>query len=431
MGNPRSPASFAGLTILAIFAHPDDEIGVGSTLAYYSDQGVRTVLLCATRGEVATIFCDDCATRENLAEVRTGELECACAHIGIQELRWLDWPDGGVKNQPRGEAIGQIVRQIRNIRPHVILTHPEHGLYPHPDHLAIWDMVREAFRAAADEEEYPDAGPVWAPARLLTRALPQSIFEKSPGLSEFRVELNGELLPFYATPDDEIDVVMHVEPWMERRMAAWACHRSQHNPKGFSATMPDGVRRETAANEHYLLAAARVPLPDGVTDDLLAGLVPQAADLPGTAPQSAAWRGDSISALRVELAAHLALVAIFQAYLKTPAELKLVDPYHRLAEGEQEIVHRVAHVLRLAGEPAGAVEADARLQGQGARQKSAADQLAFLRSAIEKSTERCRRCSEAATSPDQRQLWEELAASAREHAEIIHVISDNSPNPNR
>ena len=62
------------LTILAIFAHPDDEIGVGSTLACYSDKGVRTVLVCATRGEAATIFCDDCATRENLAEVRTREL---------------------------------------------------------------------------------------------------------------------------------------------------------------------------------------------------------------------------------------------------------------------------------------------------------------------------------------------------------------------
>ena len=84
------------LTILAIFAHPDDEIGVGSTLAYYGEAGVRTVLVCATRGEVATIFCDDCATRENLAEVRTRELECACGHLGIGELRWLDWPDGGI-----------------------------------------------------------------------------------------------------------------------------------------------------------------------------------------------------------------------------------------------------------------------------------------------------------------------------------------------
>ena len=260
------------LTILAIFAHPDDEIGVGSTLAYYGEAGVRTVLVCATRGEVATIFCDDCATRENLAEVRTRELACACGHLGISELRWLDWPDGGVNTLPRPEAVAAIVRQIREVRPDVILTHPKDGLYPHPDHLAVWEIVREAFDAAADPAEYPDAGPAWAPARLFTRAISQSYFEAAPGLKEFRVELNGELLPFYGTPDDEIDVTMRVEAYVERRMAAWDCHRSQHNPKGFSATMPDGMRREMAANEQYVLAAAFIPLPDGIDDDLLAGL---------------------------------------------------------------------------------------------------------------------------------------------------------------
>ena len=260
------------LTILAIFAHPDDEIGVGSTLAYYGEAGVRTVLVCATRGEVATIFCDDCATRENLAEVRTRELECACGHLGIGELRWLDWPDGGIKDLPRPEAVGVIVRQIREVRPDVILTHPKDGLYPHPDHLAVWEIVREAFDAAADPSRYPDAGPAWAPARLFTRAISQSYFEAAPGLKEFRVELNGELVPFYGTPDDEIDVTMRVEAYVERRMAAWDCHRSQHNPKGFSSTMPDGMRREMAANEQYVLAAASIPLPEGTGDDLLAGL---------------------------------------------------------------------------------------------------------------------------------------------------------------
>ena len=252
-------------TILVVFAHPDDEIGVGSTLAYYGEAGVRTVLICATRGEVATIFCADCATRENLAEVRTRELECACSHLGIGELRWLDWPDGGVKDLPRPEAVGAIVRQIREVRPDVILTHPKDGLYPHPDHLAIWEIVREAFDAAADPEVYPGAGPAWAPARLFTRAISQSYFEAAPGLKDFRVELNGQLLPFYGTPDDQIDVTMRVEAYVEHRMAAWDCHRSQHNPKGFSSTMPDGMRREMAANEQYVLAAAAVPCPTAPT----------------------------------------------------------------------------------------------------------------------------------------------------------------------
>ena len=403
-------------TILTIFAHPDDEIGAGSTLAYYSDKGARTVLVCATRGEVATIFCDDCATRENLAQVRTGELECACSHIGIRELRWLDWPDGGVKDLPRREAVGQIVRQIRELRPEVIITHPEHGLYPHPDHLAIWEMVREAFSLAADAAEYPDAGPAWAPARLFTRALPQSIFEKSPGLADFRVELNGELLPFYATPDDEIDVIMHVEPWVERRMAAWECHRSQHNPKGFSATMPDGVRREMAANEHYLLAAARVPLPDGVTDDLLAGLATAVED-----PQVFDGLAESAAALRAELTVHLALAEVCQAYLRNGTEPKQLDTYRRLADGEQEMIHRLAHFLRVAGEPAGAIEADARVSSKGKHQESALDRLSFLLSAFERSTARCQSRVKAAATSDQRAVWEELGQAAQAQVKVVQT----------
>ncbi len=142
-------------TILAIFAHPDDEIGAGSTFAYYSDHGVRIVLACATRGEAATIFCDDCATAETLADVRTAELQCACDHLGIQELRWLDWPDGGIKDLPRAEAVREVVELIRDVHPTVVLTHPENGLYPHPDHLAVWEIVRAAFDAAGDDAAVP------------------------------------------------------------------------------------------------------------------------------------------------------------------------------------------------------------------------------------------------------------------------------------
>ena len=40
------------LKLMAIFPHPDDEtLGLGSTLARYSAEGVATYLVCATRGE--------------------------------------------------------------------------------------------------------------------------------------------------------------------------------------------------------------------------------------------------------------------------------------------------------------------------------------------------------------------------------------------
>ncbi len=410
------------LTILAIFAHPDDEIGSGSTLAYYSDQGVRTVLICATRGEAATIFCDGCATPENLAQVRTRELECACAHIGIHELRWLDWPDGGIGSLPRGPAVAEIVRYVRELRPDVILTHPEHGLYPHPDHLALWEIVREAFSAVADPEEHPAAGPAWAPARLFTRALPQSIFEVAPGLKEFRVELNGQLLPFYATPDHEIDVIMRVEPWVERRMAAWACHRSQHNPKGFSATMPDGVRREMAANEHFLLAAARVPLPDGVSDDLLAGLdQSDAADDVEVAGPTAL--------LRDELAWHRAFAEICERYGADQAEPRVAEVARRLFDAEQEIIHRLARGLRLIGESAGAVESDARLKAQGLQRQSPAEHLAFLRDQIAQAAARLRTWPAADAPVRDDSLIALIEAQRAQVVAVEQELQDAHPGP--
>ena len=101
---------------------------------------------------------------------------------------------------------------------------------------------------------------------------------------------------------------MRVEAYVERRMAAWDCHRSQHNPKGFSATMPDGMRREMAANEQYVLAAASIPLPEGGGDDLLAGLE-AGVDASGDADDAPA-PAESLAALRAELIAHRSLVDV-------------------------------------------------------------------------------------------------------------------------
>jgi mycothiol S-conjugate amidase len=412
------------MTILTIFAHPDDEIGVGSTLGRYSDAGIHTVLVCASRGEVATIFCDDCATRENLAEVRTRELECACDHIGIRELRWLDWPDGGIKNLPREEAIREIVRQIREIKPQVIITHPEHGLYPHPDHLAVWEITRVAFDAAGDPAAYPEAGPAWTPARLFTRALSQSIFDRSPGLADFRVELNGELLPFFATPDDEIDVTMRVGAWVPRRMAAWSCHVSQHNPKGFSQTMPDGVREEMAANEQFLLAAAVVPLPAGVDDDLLAGLWTAAPAEPVTIEAAEAPEpGPVADLLRGELATQLALAELAKLYLATVGEQKYAAPLRHLADAINEVTYRLARGLRVWGLPPGGVHADEALRRRGGRVELPEERIRFLRSAAQAAMTRMQTHAAEAATPDERGLWDDVLPHAQAALDVLAAVA--------
>lgn len=260
------------LSLLAVFAHPDDEGSVGGTLARYASEGVHITLVCATRGEAATIYCDACATPETLAQVRTREMETACRHLGIQDLRWLDWPDGGIQRIDRGEAVARVLALMREVRPQVVITHPPHGLYAHPDHLALWEIVREAWQRA-------EAG-VWAPTKLYYRVIPESLFNLFPRLREYRVQLNGAQLPFTPTPEDEVTTVLDVSPWAEQAEAAWHAHVSQINPNGLFSKMPAEVRREWRAKEHLVLAGCRLPgyLPKGGVKgsawetDLFAGL---------------------------------------------------------------------------------------------------------------------------------------------------------------
>src|SRR6478672_43851 len=164
--------------ILAVYAHPDDEQGVSGTLAKYARQGVRTGLICATRGEVGEISDPALATPENLGAVRERELRDAAAVLGVQQLWFLDYRDSGMagtapNGDPRAfmnadgeEVVGRIVRIIREFKPQALVTFDATGGYGHPDHVAIHRWTTEAFATAADPARYPDAGPAWRAGRL-------------------------------------------------------------------------------------------------------------------------------------------------------------------------------------------------------------------------------------------------------------------------
>ena len=69
------------ITIMAVHAHPDDEVVfTGGTLALYHDGGVRTVLVTATTGEEGEIHDPDLdpeEARSRLGEIRLEELRRA------------------------------------------------------------------------------------------------------------------------------------------------------------------------------------------------------------------------------------------------------------------------------------------------------------------------------------------------------------------
>lgn len=92
------------LTILSVHAHPDDESSKGAaTIAKYVQQGVRAILVTATGGEEGDILnpaMESPEVRENLAAVRSAELDAATEIIGYHRVVRLGYRDSGMPDTP-------------------------------------------------------------------------------------------------------------------------------------------------------------------------------------------------------------------------------------------------------------------------------------------------------------------------------------------
>jgi N-acetyl-1-D-myo-inositol-2-amino-2-deoxy-alpha-D-glucopyranoside deacetylase len=89
------------LTVLAVYAHPDDEIfHGGGMLAHLSARGVRVVLACATRGEAGKPHASVQRVAD-LGSLRAEELRQSCEHLGIEPPVFLGFHDSARKERQR------------------------------------------------------------------------------------------------------------------------------------------------------------------------------------------------------------------------------------------------------------------------------------------------------------------------------------------
>lgn len=282
------------LTLMAIFAHPDDEsFGSGGTLARYgADPDVRVVLVCATRGEAGEISDPKLATPERLGEVREEELRCACRTLGVDDLHLLDYRDSGMAGTPENlapgalamadfdEVVGKMVAQIRRERPDVVVTFDETGGYGHPDHIAVHHHTKAAFAAAADPAQYPEqieAGlEPYQAKKLYYTAIPRRFFRAAvEKIQELGIEIperyHQRLNEPFGLPDEACTTDIFVQDFWATKQAAVQCHATQLNPDSIFAALPPEVMRELQAWECFQLGESTVG-EDENGHDLLAGL---------------------------------------------------------------------------------------------------------------------------------------------------------------
>ncbi len=263
------------LSLLAIFAHPDDEaIMTGGTLAFYARRGVEVNLLCATRGEWGTISCESLASRENLAEVREQELRHSCSILGVNLLGFLDCPDGKVNETTWCETEEKIVRYIRKTRPQVVITFGPDGLYWHPDHIATGSITTLAFESAGDADRFGNQREEnlepFQPDKLYYAVYPDFLMRQMAA-SVLKENKSAQLWGFsaetFGVPANQITTMLNIEETLSEKMNAIRAHQTQFAANNIFSLINEEDARHFLSREFFRLAK-----PEAAFGDLKTGL---------------------------------------------------------------------------------------------------------------------------------------------------------------
>ncbi len=265
-------------TLMAVLAHPDDEaFGIGGTLTKYAAEGCDVYLVTATRGEAGQIAEPDLATTANLPSVRERELRCACQIYGIHPPRFLDYVDGQLPIVNQGQAVGKLVRIIRELRPQVLITFGPDGIYGHYDHIAVHHWATIAVDLAADPDCFPDqradACEPHQVSKVYFRALSEEqVAAMSEGGKPAAVMMDGVPFYFVGRGHDEITTVIDVSDHLEAKLRGIRCHATQVGRHSRFADTPDEVMGEPwFRRETFVLARSTVGWPREVETDLFSG----------------------------------------------------------------------------------------------------------------------------------------------------------------
>jgi N-acetylglucosamine malate deacetylase 2 len=241
--------AFAGRTILAVFAHPDDEsLTCGGTLARLADGGARVVLLCASRGESGSVSDQSLVATRDLAHVRSDELAEAARTLGISDVLLYDHPDGDLRWADVPEFHDEIVNAILQYRPDGVITFSEDGLYWHLDHIGVHERTYTAVRsigAAAPPLYY-----VTIPKGLMREVV------EATGAAAFKdTKFWGIEADAFGEAAKPPTFVIDVRPWVSRKLAALSCHRTQMGPGHPFLRIDEEQARRLLGHEHFRRAS--------------------------------------------------------------------------------------------------------------------------------------------------------------------------------
>jgi LmbE family N-acetylglucosaminyl deacetylase len=212
--------------VLVVTPHPDDaEGGAGGTIARWTQQGRKVVLVVCTNGDKGTS--DRNVKPEDLVLIREEEQRKAATVLGIAEVVFLRFPDQGLEDC--SEFREKLVRQIRLHRPATVVTIDPYRRYiRHRDHAICGRVTLDAiFPSARDHLAYPE--------------------HLQQGLEPHKVR------EVYLWGAEEPDAFLEITETFTTKMDALYCHASQmKRPRG---------EREAAVRAYYAEIGKKIGVP--------------------------------------------------------------------------------------------------------------------------------------------------------------------------
>ena len=203
-------------TLVAVFAHPDDETSAAPVLARYAREGVQVYLIIATDGAAGGSY-TSIPRGPELARARAEEAACAATALGVKPPILLGFPDAQLGNYAEDPTrvyrlTQRIQEELQRLGPDVLITWGPDGGTGHPDHRLVSSIVTQLVRAGA----------TGAPEHLFYSTIPvEGIRAMNPGRGEppFLVpqaKYFSTRVPF--TPADA-----------DAAVRSMACHRTQYS----------------------------------------------------------------------------------------------------------------------------------------------------------------------------------------------------------
>lgn len=150
---------------LVVSAHPDDvDFGAAGTVARLVGAGTDVSYCIVTDGDAGEA--PDGLPRDQVGALRQGEQRAAAAAVGVDDVRFLGYPDGRL--EVTLELRRDLSSVIRDVEPEVVICQsPERRwdrlFASHPDHLAAGEAALQAV--------YPDARNPYAHPELASGGL--------------------------------------------------------------------------------------------------------------------------------------------------------------------------------------------------------------------------------------------------------------------